>query len=292
MTEMHQAGRWHAVVDTARELAHLDPDDSDPGGIVSDSQAEIRDAELADRYAQALDYLDQEQWAQAADLLAAIEQEQPGYRDADALLKTAQQKPRETAEVTQRATPPQPLPQTTTPAPPSTTTPPVPVTTQRRWQIAAVSMVVVALVGGLTILAVGQLGVRRPSTSTSTSTSTATTSASAPSTSIRASGPNETVADYIKNNDIQETTITPGTPGAPTINLPVPEGWTRMPEGADAPYFGIVFNTPKDPADPPKIIATVEKLTGNVDTEKLLTAAPGSSRTCQAMKAAAVRGAH
>ena len=35
------------------------------------------------------------------------------------------------------------------------------------------------------------------------------------------------------------------------------------------------MNTPKDPADPPKIIATVEKLTGNVDTEKLLTAAPG-----------------
>ena len=54
---------------------------------MSDSQAKIRDAELADRYAQALNDLDQEQWAQAADLLAAIEQEQPGYRDADALLK-------------------------------------------------------------------------------------------------------------------------------------------------------------------------------------------------------------
>ena len=110
-------------------------------------------------------------------------------------------------------------------------------------------------------------------TSTSTSTSTATTSA--PSTSAQASGPNETIADYIKNNNIQETTITPGTPGAPTIDLPVPEGWTRIPEGADAQYFGIVFNTPTNPDDPPKIIATVEKLTGNVDTDKLLAVAPG-----------------
>src|SRR6185312_9405021 len=89
------------------------------------------------------------------------------------------------------------------------------------------------------------------------------------------SGPNETIADYIKNNNIQATTITPGTPGAPTIDLPVPEGWTRIPEGGDAQYFGIVFDTPTNPNDPPKIIATVEKLTGNVDTDKLLAVAPG-----------------
>ena len=59
------------------------------------------------------------------------------------------------------------------------------------------------------------------------------------------------------------------------IDLAVPEGWTRIPEGADAPYGGIVFNTPTNPNDPPKIIAIVEKLTGNVDTDKLLAVAPG-----------------
>ncbi len=90
MTALHQAGRWDAVVAAAQELARIDPDNSDPGGIVSDAQAKIREAELADRYAQALNHLDQEQWQQAADLLAAIEQEQPGYRDAAALLTTAQ----------------------------------------------------------------------------------------------------------------------------------------------------------------------------------------------------------
>ena len=90
MTALHQVGRWNAVVAAARELARIDPDNSDPGGIVSDARAKIHGAGLADRYAQALNHLDQEQWQQAADLLAAIEQEQPGYRDVAALLKTAQ----------------------------------------------------------------------------------------------------------------------------------------------------------------------------------------------------------
>ena len=62
MTALHQAGRWNAVVAAARELARIDPDNSDPGGIVSDAKARVRGAELADRYAQALNHLDQEQW--------------------------------------------------------------------------------------------------------------------------------------------------------------------------------------------------------------------------------------
>ena len=182
MTALHQAGRWQAVVAAAEELARLDPDHPDPGGIVSDAQAKIREADLADRYAQALNHLDQEHWQQAAELFTAIEQEQPGFRDAAALLTIAQQKLREPAEVTQRATPrPPPLPQTTTPAPPRTTTPPVPVAVQRRWQtrswfVAAVSIVVIGV--ALTILAVVQSSKSsNTSTSTSTSTSTATTSA-------------------------------------------------------------------------------------------------------------------
>ena len=130
-----------------------------------------------------------------------------------------------------------------------------------------------ALVGGLTILIVQNSKSSNTSTSTSISTSTATTSA--PLTSAEASGLNETIADYIKNNNIQQTTITPGTPGAPTVDLPVPEGWTQIPAGADAPYGGIVFNTPTNPNDPPKIIAIVEKLTGDVDTFKLLSVSSG-----------------
>jgi outer membrane protein assembly factor BamD (BamD/ComL family) len=90
MTALHQAGRWEAVVAAAQELARLDPGNPDPGGIVSDAKAKLRDAELADRYAQAINNLDQEEWQQAADLFTAIEQEQPGYREAAALITTAQ----------------------------------------------------------------------------------------------------------------------------------------------------------------------------------------------------------
>jgi Probable lipoprotein LpqN/CHAT domain len=285
ITALHQAGRWKEVLAAAEELCQLDPDNPDPGGMVSDARAKLREAELADRFAQGVDHLQQAHWKEANRAFTAIEQEQPGYRDAAALLKAAQQKLSETAEVTQRATPPpRPLSQTTTPAPPSPTTPPVPVAVQRRWQtsswlVAAVSIVVIGV--ALTILAVVQSS-KSSNTSTSTSTATSTATTSAASTSAQASGPNETIADYIKKNNIQETTITQGTPGAPKIDLPVPEGWTRIPEGADAQYFGIVFNTPTNPNDPLKIIATVEKLTGNVDTDKLLAVAPGEVKNLPA----------
>ncbi|MBV8177698.1 MAG: sensor domain-containing protein [Mycobacterium sp.] len=123
MTELHQAGRWKEVLAAAEKLAQLDPDHPDPGGIVSDAQAKIRD-QLAEQYAQALNHLDQQHWQQAAEVFTAIEQEQPGYRDATSLLKTAQQNLSETAVAKQRATTPaQPPPQTTTPAAPEKTTP-------------------------------------------------------------------------------------------------------------------------------------------------------------------------
>ena len=89
MTALHKAEQWEAVVAAAQELAQLDPENPDPGGIVSVAQAKIRDADLAERYAQALNQLDDEHWQEAADLLAEVEQEQPGYRDAAALLMTA-----------------------------------------------------------------------------------------------------------------------------------------------------------------------------------------------------------
>ena len=135
-------------------------------------------------------------------------------------------------------------------------------------------------------LGVGLVGCGSHSKSTATSSSTSTSSATTTtktttSTSAQASGPNQTIADYIKQNGIQETMIKHDTPGAPTIDLSVPDGWKQLPESADAPYGGIVFNAPTDPNDPPKIIAIVEKLTGNVDTDKLLAVAPGEVKNLQ-----------
>ena len=71
-------------------------------------ELKVREAELADRYAQGVSHLDQERWQQAVEVFAAIEQEQPGYRDTAALLRTAQQSlaAAQEAEAKKQAAPP------------------------------------------------------------------------------------------------------------------------------------------------------------------------------------------
>ncbi|HTY31280.1 hypothetical protein [Mycobacterium sp.] len=82
----------------------------------------MAEEDLADRYAQALNELDQQHWQQAAEMLAAIEQERPGYRDVAALLTTVQHYfAAAKAEAPQRAAPPAQPP----PTPASQTTKPM-----------------------------------------------------------------------------------------------------------------------------------------------------------------------
>jgi hypothetical protein len=134
--------------------------------------------------------------------------------------------------------------------------------------LAAISLSV-ALVG------CGSKTESKTATSTSTSTSTSTTT-SASSSPAQAAGPNKTIQDYLKENDIQDTTVHRGDPGSPTIDLPVPPDWSdagrQTPEWA---YGAIVYDKPEDPTDPPSIIALVSKLTGNVDPATILELAPG-----------------
>ena len=134
----------------------------------------------------------------------------------------------------------------------------------------------------------------QPSTSNSTSkTTSATTSAKAAPTKTKvaprdedAKGPNPTIATYIEQNKIQETPIKMGTPGAPTIDLPVPDGW--RPAGSDTPdwaYGAIVFTGPEAAEYTPSIVALVSKLTGNVDQQKILDLAPGELKNLPGWKA-------
>ena len=106
-------------------------------------------------------------------------------------------------------------------------------------------------------------------------------SSAAPTTSAQAAGPVTTIPDYVKQNNIVESPVKRGDSGAPTIDLPFPQGWEDMgantPEGA---YGGIVFTA--DPAmaeNPPTVVAIVSKLTGNVDPAKILEYAPNELRT-------------
>ncbi|GLP73975.1 hypothetical protein TUM20983_10850 [Mycobacterium antarcticum] len=112
------------------------------------------------------------------------------------------------------------------------------------------------------------------SSSTSSSASESTSTSSAAPT--EAAGPNPTIADYIKENGITETPVKPGDPGAPTVDLPNPEGWAdagaKTPAGA---YGAIIFSDPAMAADPPSIVAIMSKLTGEVDPAKIFEYAPG-----------------
>jgi hypothetical protein len=116
-------------------------------------------------------------------------------------------------------------------------------------------------------------------TSTSTSTSTETSTSKSTETSASpapAAGKKQTIQDYLKANNIQETPVKRGDPGSPNIDLAMPPGWSDA--GGQTPdwaYGAIVFDSPQDKADPPSIIAIVSKLTGNVDPKKVLELAPG-----------------
>jgi hypothetical protein len=85
-----------------------------------------------------------------------------------------------------------------------------------------------------------------------------------------------TIRDYIKENNITEHAVKRGDPSAPTINLPLPQGWKDT--GRSTPEWAwgaIVYANPATHTDPPSIIAIVSKLTGNVDPAKVLEYAPG-----------------
>lgn len=112
------------------------------------------------------------------------------------------------------------------------------------------------------------------STSTSTSTSAATTTSAEPTSY-------QSFDDYLKANNIGETIVKRDTPGAPTVDLPVPEGWSTLPESEDAPYGGIVLDAPADPADPAKFKALLEKLSGKINTDELLAASVSDLRSQQ-----------
>jgi Probable lipoprotein LpqN len=90
----------------------------------------------------------------------------------------------------------------------------------------------------------------------------------------------KTIGDYINDNHLTDAVVHQGDPGAPKVDLPVPDGW-KVNDNADASYGGIVLDKPANPADPPNIIAVVHKLTGNVDPAQLLQYAPGTLQNLQ-----------
>ena len=110
---------------------------------------------------------------------------------------------------------------------------------------------------------------------TSPSTEATTSAEASPTTSAPAKGTNKTIVDYIKENNITELGIKRGDPG-PNINVPSPPGWApkqgQLPPGT---YGAIVYTKSAVPNNPPRILALLSKLTGDVDPAEILKYAPG-----------------
>jgi hypothetical protein len=126
-----------------------------------------------------------------------------------------------------------------------------------------------------------------PSATSTTTTTTVTTPASQAKVAPRilVPGPNPTIASYIQQNGITETATHRGDPGGPTIELPIPDGWADA--GRDTPataYWAIIDTGPEAAKYTPSIVATVSKLVGNVDQQKLLDLAAGELKNLPGFK--------
>ncbi len=98
-------------------------------------------------------------------------------------------------------------------------------------------------------------------------------------------GPNPTIASYIQQNNITQTPVHRGDPGAPTINLPIPDGWADA--GPDTPataYWAVIDNGPEAAKYTPSIVATLSKLVGDVDPQKILDNSPGELKNLPGFK--------
>ncbi|BBX86328.1 LpqN/LpqT family lipoprotein [Mycolicibacterium aubagnense] len=142
-------------------------------------------------------------------------------------------------------------------------------------------MKVAGLVLAVTVGALGtsacNSGSKPASSSTSASSSASSTSAAAAPTSGPAApaAPKKTIRDYLHEKNITEQQLHPGDAGAPTLNMPLPQGWVDA--GALTPkwaWSASKFDDPAMKADPPTIIVLVSKLPGG-NADEVLQYAPG-----------------
>jgi Probable lipoprotein LpqN len=154
--------------------------------------------------------------------------------------------------------------------------------------------------GGATIaivaMAIGLAGCGSSSTNTkgagnSSASATAATSSTAAKPQSKVAprlsvdGPNPSIASYFKDSHITATPVHKGDPGAPVVNFPIPDGWADA--GPDTPataYWAIVDTGPEAAEYSPSIVATLSKLDGDVDPQKLIELAAGGTKNLPGFK--------
>lgn len=120
-------------------------------------------------------------------------------------------------------------------------------------------------------------GAKPASSSTSTSSSASSSSAAAAPTSAPAApaAPKKTIRDYLHEKNITEQQLHPGDAGAPTLNMPLPQGWVDAgPMTPKDAWSASKFDDPGMKADPPLIVVRVTKLPGG-NADEVLQYAPG-----------------
>ena len=128
------------------------------------------------------------------------------------------------------------------------------------------------------------LGVTLTGCSSATKTeATTTTSSSAATTSSPAAAANKTIKDYLAENQIVQTPMHVGDPGAPVLTLPELPGWSDLSAeqttvaGGVPPYAAKGFDAASG-GERPVIQVRLAKLTGNADFQQLLDLAPADAQ--------------
>lgn len=84
-----------------------------------------------------------------------------------------------------------------------------------------------------------------------------------------------TIAEYLAAEGVEQVPLGRDDDG-PVIDLPVPDGWRTSEDYAEAASYGaIVSESATDPADPPRVLALLARLEGDVDPARILELAPG-----------------
>jgi serine/threonine protein kinase len=98
----------------------------------------------------------------------------------------------------------------------------------------------------------------------------------APPVLVGTPGNYQTIATYLKSNNIQESLVHRNEPGAPVVTMPMPPGWVDAgPQTPAFAYQSIVYNGPSAGNYRPSATALISRLGPNADAQKILDFAPG-----------------
>lgn len=114
------------------------------------------------------------------------------------------------------------------------------------------------------------------SSAQSSDQSTSSSHKPAPPMLVGTPGNYQTIATYLKSNNIQESLVHRNEPGAPVVTMPIPPGWVDAgPQTPAFAYQSIVYNGPSAGTYRPSATALISRLGPNADAQKILDFAPG-----------------